>query len=232
MKIWTLCLGIILAMSTGLYVRPVKADLYWETESVSSGIAHRSKGTSIQKYYFTPNASRVELSGKKIYIVNYKSMILYSLDTKAKTCSTLNLAELFLDASPGDSKKNADLMGTMLGVQVTPTNELKTIAGYKCRKCMVRIAFLTGEYWVSNDVRGYQELRTLGAKVEAIAERNPVIRQMDVAGMVDKLGGFPVYTVNHLMGGTVESTLKKVEQKSLDPALFVVPKEYTMKTMK
>jgi hypothetical protein len=31
------------------------------------------------------------------------------------------------------------------------------------------------------------------------------------------------------MGGTLESTLKKIEQKSLDPALFIVPKDYAMK---
>jgi hypothetical protein len=47
--------------------------------------------------------------------------------------------------------------------------------------------------------------------------------------MVEKLDGFPVYTVNHVMGGTVASTLKKIEQKSLDPALFTVPKDYTVK---
>jgi hypothetical protein len=31
------------------------------------------------------------------------------------------------------------------------------------------------------------------------------------------------------MGGTLASTLKKIEQKPLDPALFIVPKDYAMK---
>ena len=62
-----------------------------------------------------------------------------------------------------------------------------------------------------------------------IAERNPMLRRIDFAGMVEKLGGFPVYTVIHVMGGTVTSTLKKTGQKPLDPALFTVPKDYAMK---
>jgi len=59
--------------------------------------------------------------------------------------------------------------------------------------------------------------------VGAIAERNPMLRQIDFTGIVEKLGGFPVYTVNHVMGGTLESTLKKIEQKSLDPGAVYRP---------
>jgi hypothetical protein len=88
---------------------------------------------------------------------------------------------------------------------------------------------MNGEYWVSQDVKGYEELKALGAKVGAIAEHNPMLEQVDIAGMVEKLGGFPVYTVNHLLGETVASTLRKIEQKPLDPALFIVPEDYTVK---
>ncbi len=228
-KKWALCLGIA-ALFAGLCAHSAKADLYWETESVSTNIPHQHNGTSIQKYYFTSNASRVELGGGKVIIVDYNTLEMYSLNTKAKTCTELNLNELpgLPDGSAADKKKIGELMGAIMGIHVTPTDELKTIAGYKCRKYNVRIAVMNGEYWVSKDVRGYRELKTLGAKVGAIAESNPILRQINVAGMVDKLGGFPVYTINHVMGGTVESTLKKIEQKPLDPALFVVPKDYTM----
>ena len=229
-KKWGLCLGIV-ALFTGLCTPSANADLYCETENVSTNIPNQPDGTSILKYYFTHNASRVQLSDTKVIIVDYNAMQLYSLDTKAKTFTEMNLSELpgLPGVAAADNKKMAEMMGTVMGTQITPTDELKTIAGYKCRKYNVRIAIVNGEYWVSKDVRGYRELRDMGAKVGSIAERNPMLRQIDIAGMVEKLGGFPVYTVHHVMGGTVASTLKKIEQKSLDPALFIVPKDYAMK---
>lgn len=226
----------ITVLVTVLCSHSVKADLYWETVSVSTNVSQMSNATSVQKYYFTPNASRVELGGHKVYIVDYNAMELYTLDTKAKTCAEMNLGTLLGRAEVKvDKKKMGEMLvlGAMMGIQITPTDQLKTIAGYKCRKYNVRLPMVDGEYWVSQDVKGFQELRILGskvgAKVGAVAENNPMLRQIDVVGMMSNLGGFPVYTVNHVMGGTVESTLKKVEQRALDPSLFIVPKEYTMK---
>jgi hypothetical protein len=227
---WAFCLGVT-ALCAGLYTYPARADFYCESESVSTNLSHRRSGPSIQKYYFTPDALRVELGNNKVFIVDCNTMEFYSLNTKAKTGIELNLGELpaVHDTSADDRKKLGEMMAALLASQVTPTNESKTIAGYKCRKYNVHFAVVNGEYWISEDVRGYQELKKLGARVGAIAERHPVLRQIDVAGMVEKLGGFPVYTVNHVMGGTVESTLKRIEQKPLDPALFVVPKGYAIK---
>ncbi|HYA42917.1 MAG TPA: DUF4412 domain-containing protein [Syntrophobacteraceae bacterium] len=219
------------ALLAAFCARSAWADLYWETESVSTNLSGKQTKTSIQKYYFTPRSLRVELGGSKVYIVDYDAMELHSLDTRAKTCTDLNLTELpgLSGVSAADKNKAAEIVGAMMAIQVTPTDELKTIAGYRCRRFNVRIAIMNGEYWVSEDVAGYRELKSVGAKVGAIAERNPMLRQVDVAGMVEKLGGFPVYTVNHLMGETVASTLRKIEQKSLDPALFVVPEDYAVK---
>ncbi|SPF45573.1 conserved exported hypothetical protein [Syntrophobacter sp. SbD1] len=232
-KKWLLCLGVA-SLLAGACARSATADLYWETESISTNVPHQPNGTSIQKYYFTSTASRVELGGSKVFIVDYSSMELYTLDTKAKTCTHLNLTELagLPGMAPADKQKMAEMIGSMMGIQITRTGELKNIAGYKCRKYKVHIAMVNGEYWVSQDVKGYKELRCLGAKMGVIADRNPMLKQMHVAGIVDKLGGFPVYTVNHVMGGTVESTLKKVEEKSLDPGLFTVPKDYAIKKHK
>lgn len=227
---WANCLGIA-ALLAALCARPALADLYWETESVSTNLPCQRNGTSVQKYYLTPNASRVELSDRKVFIVDYNAMVLFFLDTKKRTCTALNLAQLprFPGLTDANQKKVGQMLGAMMAVRISPTDESRTIVGYRCRKYDVRIAMVKGEYWVSKDVRGYRELKILGAEAGAIAERNPVLRQIDVAGMIERLDGFPVYTVNHVMGVTVASTLKKVEQKSLDPALFVVPKGYTMK---
>ena len=55
--------------------------------------------------------------------------------------------------APADNKKMAEIIGAVMATQVTPTDEMKTIAGYKCRKYNVRIAVMNVEYWVSKDVR-------------------------------------------------------------------------------
>lgn len=224
---WVLCLGIA-ALLAGLCAHSAWADLYWETESLSINVPNRPDGTSIQKYYFTPDASRVELGGGRVFIVNYNAMELYSLNTRKKTCT-----ELSLTALPGlpaaGSNAMAQIMGAVMRIQVTPTNELKTIAGYRCRRYNVRTALVEGEYWLSKEVRGYRELKTLAAKAAAVADLSPMLRRIDVAGMLEKLDGFPVYTVNHVLGGTVTSTLRRVGHKSLDPALFAVPEGCTLK---
>ena len=230
---WAFCLGVT-ALVAGFYAHTAGADFYFETESVSTNVSHQRSGPSLQKYYFTPNAIRVELNNHKVFIVDCNAMEFYSLNTKAKTGTELNLAELpaVNDPSAADRKKMGEMIGALMASQVVPTGESKTIAGYNCRKYNVHIAVVNGEYWVSEDVRGYQELKKLGARVGAMAERHPFLKQFDVPGLVEKLDGFPVYAVNHVLGGTIESTLKRIDQRHLDPALFVVPKNYTIKKSK
>jgi hypothetical protein len=227
---WALCLGIM-ALFAGLCAPSVNADLYFETENISTNIPNQTNGASTLKNYFTSNASRVELSSGKVYILDYNAMKLFSLDPKAKTYTELGIGKLpgLPDKSGAGKQKLMDeAITAVLAIQVTPTDEMKTIEGYKCRKYNVNLGIVNGEYWVSKDVKGYQELKTLGAKGASIVDKNPMLRQFNIAGMVEKLDAFPVYTVNHVMGGTVQSTLKKIEQKPLDPALFRVPEDYTL----
>lgn len=223
------CFGLMV-FSALLLVSTAHADLYWENENVSTGVPHQQNGTTLQQNYFTANASRIEMGDGKVIISDYKSMNIYNLDTKAKTYSVVNMNEFGMPKMSGPEREQmGKMMGSMMAIQVTPTNETKTIAGYKCRKTNMSMAMVQGEYWVSKDVKGYEELRAIGAKLAAIMDKNPMLRQMNVAGMIEKLDGFPVQTTNKVMGGTIVSTLKKVEQKSLDPSLFVVPKDYAQK---
>jgi hypothetical protein len=209
-----------------------RADLYFENENVTRGVARQKDGTTIQKNYFSSTAMRVEPGDGKIIIVDYDSMTMCSLDPGSKTYSELNLNDipgLPPGASAADREKMMQFMGG-LEMRVTPTDETKVIEGYQCRKYLLNMMMLRGVYWVSKDVKGYRELRALGTRMMSISEKNPMFRQMNVAGMIDKLDGFPVRTENSLMGGTVVSTLKRVEQKDLDPALFKVPKDYVLKS--
>jgi len=232
-KKWALFLCIT-ALFAGLSRHSANADLCFITESVTNNVPNQPNGTSVQKNYFTSGACRLELGNSKVIILDYKAMKMYSIDPGTKTYTEQNLGELpgLPDVSAANKGKMGEALGALLAVQVTPTDEFKTIEGYRCRKYYVNAAMMNAEYWVSKDVKGYKELRSIGAKWGAITERNPMLRQINVAGMVEKLDGFPVYTVNRVMGGTVELTLKNIEQKSLAPALFIVPKDYTLRKSK
>ena len=224
----------MIALAAVFFAGPARADLYWETHSVSVNIPGQTNGTSIQKYYFTPYASRVELGAGKVIIVNFKSRKLYSLNTRARTCTQINLARL--PGIPGMSgvnqKQMGQLLGAVMGTVITPTNRYRTIDGYRCREYYVHIAIVNGEYWVSRDVEGYRQLETLGDEAGALAQCNPLFRQIDIPDLVRKLNGFPVRTVNHVMGGTVTTTLTKIEQRHLAPSLFDIPRDYAMKKMR
>ncbi len=208
------------------------ADLYWENENVSRGVPHHRDGTTLQKNYFTSSAMRVEPGDGKVLIVEYDSMTMYTLDPRTKTYTQMDLNDipgLPANAPAAQKEQLKQLMGAMQ-IKITPTNETKTIEGYRCRKYLMNMMMANGVYWVSKEVRGYKELKAITAKLAAISEKNPMFQQMNAAGMLEKLDGFPVQTENDVMGGKIISTLKKVEQKRLDPALFRVPKDYAQKS--
>jgi len=207
------------ALVCSLFVHTAGADICWETETTMRNVPHNSNGSSKQKYYLTATAFRLELDDKKVFILNLNSMRLYSLDPREQKFSVLDLNSL-----PGFP---ARAVAALVGLRVTRTGELNTISGYRCRRWHVHFAILNGECWFSDEVEGFGEFRILGETMGAAVERSPLFRRIDITGVFDRVGGFPVYAVYHVLGGTVAMKLIKVEQKSLDPDLFVVPKGYS-----
>ncbi len=207
-------------------------DITWESEKVLRGVPGQPDGTRVQKNYYTSNASRIEMGDGTVMIMDFDSMNMFRLNTRDKTYTQVNLSET---GSPGqmpreERQKMDKMMGEMMqSFQVTPTNDTKTIAGYPCRKYLISFMQVRSEYWLSKDVRGYDELKSIGDRMSKYYAKNPMLKQMDVAGMMDKLDGFPVMTVTQMMKGTVTTTLRKVEVGSLSPDLFQVPADYTLK---
>ncbi|HAA03787.1 MAG TPA: hypothetical protein DCZ69_19450 [Syntrophobacteraceae bacterium] len=208
------------------------ADLYWETEQVSQGVPGK-QGPAIVKHYYTSKASRQDLADGKIMITDFEAKTVYQIDPATKTYSVMNLADLGgakeMEGMPADQRK---MMESMMGsMQITPTNDTKTINGYNCRKYLMNFMMTSGEYWVSKDVKGLDELKSISEKTAKIYEGNPMLKQMNVAAIMNQMDGFPVQTITQLMGGTITNTLVKMEQKSLSGDLFKVPSDYTQKAM-
>jgi hypothetical protein len=231
---WQWQLLLMVTLSTLLLgVLPAHADLYWESEQVTKGVKGQPEGPVIMKHYYTNKASRIDLADGKIMIMDFDKQLIYRLDPVAKTYSEMDMNEMGRSKQmaniPAEQRKMMESM--MQSMQITPTDEAKTINGYKCRKYLVSFMMMNGEYWLSKDVKGYEELKAIGAKMAKTFEGNPMMKQMNIAAMMDKLDGFPVQTMTQVMGGTVTNTLVKMEKKSLSDDLFKVPSGYTPKAM-
>ena len=230
---WMLCLPLAL-MLFFTFTPMTYADLYWESEVVSGGMPEglpkdlpeqvrdqmmeqfKAK-TETTKNYLTSYASRTE-TGNMIIIMEFDTMTIYQLDPRAKTYTKLNIM--------AEIGQMAEEM--MKDMKVTPINETKEIAGYKCKKYNVAVMDMKSEHWLSKDVKGYKEFKAINEK---IFKKNPKLRQMNMGGMSGK-EGFPVQTVSNVMGMKTITTLKKIEKKSLSKTLFKVPGGYKLKELK
>ena len=116
----------------------------------------------------------------------------------------------------------------MASVEVTATDETKKISDYNCKKYIVSFMMMKSEYWVSKDVKAYKEFRVLSEKMAKMFENNPMLKQMNIMGIMENIDGFPVQTVVEMMGGSITSTLIKAEKKDVSKDVFEVPKDYTL----
>jgi hypothetical protein len=208
----------------------VLADVFWESEQETKGMPGRPDESRIIKTYLSPNAFRTEREGQ-ITIMNFDTKMMYHLNPHAKTYQQINMAEIGKSPEMKGEKGQAQqqMMKNMMGnFQVTPTEETKKIAGYNCRKYQVTGMMMNSEYWLSKDVKGYDEVKEIGKKISGVFDENPMMKQMNIPGMISQLDGFPVQMVMNIMQGTSTTTLKKIEKKTLDKSLFAIPEGYTL----
>lgn len=235
-----MCLPLLL-MALFVFSPAAYADLYWESEMKSAGAAEGfpknlpkqmreqmtanfKPGTEIIKSYLSSHAFRTE-TPDNIMIMQFDSMNMYQIDPGEKTYVKFDLAAMGANKGKMPGNINMDM-------NVKPTKDTKEIAGYKCKKYNVTIMGADSEYWVSKDVKGYKEFRAMNEKMEKMAEKSPMLKQMNMAGMMNKLDGFPVQTVVTAMGVKTTTTLKSIEKKSLNKNLFKVPKDYKLRQTK
>lgn len=208
----------------------VHAGFYFESEQVTVGIQGQPPGKQLIKTYLTDNFSRNN-RGDRITITDYKTMTVYELNPEARTYTRHDIENLQgMGEMKGASKEQMQRIAKQMAdsIQIIPTDETMTVAGYDCRKYEVQFMMATGVYWVTKDIRGYKELSRLTMNIAKAFEQNPMMKQMNVMGMMDQMDGFPIKTIMNVMGGTITTTLKSIEERSIDPSMFEVPKGYTL----
>lgn len=225
---WKCVLAVLLCV---ISVQAAYADLYWETVSESKGtpqgmppnmpkeMMSQFNKTETVRNYLTEKAFRVE-TGDKITITDLDTMMSYHLNPKDKTVMKTDLKAM---AQMGEMMK-----GMMDKIKITPTSETKKIAGYDCKKYQMS-GMGEGEYWVSEQVKGYKQYQDMGLKMQKIMGNSPMLKNL--MATVGKAEGFPVQTAVKMMGITTTVTLKQIEEKSLDKNLFKVPDGYKITEM-
>jgi hypothetical protein len=220
---------LILTFVVFIFLSPMAyADLYWinlvesvnDPDSLPKNLPKQVRErmmkefkatTETQKCYLTSYGFRTEAEDQ-IVIIEYDTMIMYLLDP---------LEKIYIKA---DMKAEMESMAAEMieDSQIKPTDETKKIAGYNCRKYIVTTMDAENEHWLSKEVEGYKEYKAISDK---ILQKNPEWEQLNMVGFSGKYG-FPVKTVNKLMGTTLTTTLQKIEKRSLSKELFKVPAEY------
>ena len=221
--------GVICALILFLW-HPVHAGFYFESEQVTEGISDQPDQGILVKNYLTPGASRTDTE-HIITILDYRNMIAYELNANDKTYTQRDMRTMngMSKMGPAERQQLDQMMKQMAdSTKIVPTDETEAIAGYNCRKYDVQFMMAKGVYWVTTEIKGYQELRELVQDMGKAFEQNPMTKQMNILGMMAQIDGFPVKTVMDVMGGRVTTTLKMIEQRPLDKSLFEIPKEYRL----
>ena len=190
-------------------------DIYWESEQVITGIPGQPDKKKTIKYYFTSKYTRMDI-GENVMIADFKTMTGYVLNTKDK---------MYLKMKMNNVGNIPD--GLKKGINVIPTNKIRKISGYNCRKYNISFMKRKYEQWLSKEVDGYEELKAIDKKLSGVIRQNPLF-QMGIIGKMDKLDGFPVQMIMPLGNGMTKIiTLKRIDQKPLAPSVFKVPKGYS-----
>jgi hypothetical protein len=209
---------------------PVYADLFWQNVQETKGMPGQPDEVQTVDHYFTQNASRTE-TGNMATIMDFEGMNLYQLDMKAKTYNKIDLNAMGQMAGEGkDAEAFSKMMKEMMGeTKINPTNESRKIAGYDCKKYNMQVMMVQIEYWVTQEIDHYKELKEIGEKMAKGFDQNPMMQHMNFAAHMKQMDGFPVQTITrNPMGGTIISTLKHIEKKKLSEDLFKVPSDYKL----
>lgn len=111
--------------------------------------------------------------------------------------------------------KKQQLEQDVKDIKVTQTSETKTIAGYTCKKAIVTFK-----------LKGDEE------KVECFyTEDLPVIGNKNSSPGFDQIKGFMMEYSLNMNGIKMRMTATSVRAEKIDDSQFVVPKDYTVKTV-
>ncbi len=172
----------------------------------------------------TITAQKTEIaSHNEILFIDYGEMTLFRLNRSSAQCTVFDLKET---ESGSVAKKTVSLLSEF---SVKESGESQELRGLRCYKKTVlsgagMFRFRTmapkvltrygqsfseavAEYWVSQDVENWQEIRENTQQRRAAFTAQPLLKRIDPLGLIEAVDGFPVQGWQKSDGMVLESTL-------------------------
>ncbi len=188
-------------------------ELTWDFIEVTHD-NHVHKKTSTITYTVNSSISKIEDANETIFI-DYANYTFYRYNRLTKSCITFPLTSEKTNGSPDTPEylknRSISLAGSL---RILNTTEHTTIGTYNCslKRIMfgadlAKIQMLASpvisefnqtftesmsSYSVSNEVAGFTPLLNIARKHKNVLKNNPLLRQIDIVGLLEILGGFPV----------------------------------------
>ena len=198
-------------------------------------------------YLISPQVTKIRYSNEIIYI-NYHKHILYRYNKADKVCLKFplisNNKNKPTDTEEALKKRNISAISSL---KVFSTTERKEIAQYDCSLKHVMygadlamfqmvaplVAHEFGQsftesmvgYYVSDEVFGLHTLYKIAQKRSDVFNNNPLLRQIDIVGLLEILNGFPVQINQKLRDTDSVTTLLGNPEPNKDNTLFILPAE-------
>jgi hypothetical protein len=207
---------------------PAVAGLQYDMLEETYALNGESEGARLLRIFVDGQAVRVEAEGE-VTIVDLQQLAMYRLDVGAKRYDQTDL-RTFGSQLPRIEGQAGQMLESILQqafqTQIVPTNEFDEVAGYNCQEHVISSLLFNGDYCLSREVVGFDQVRSLGIKAGQALEENPLARQINFPLLMESLAGFPVRSVTRTLDGTVVMTMQQSREKGLQPALFKVPAGY------
>ncbi len=205
------------------------AGLKWKFDNVTQGI-HGKESHQAITYSVFPGVSIVEYEQEIIHI-DYTEHFLYKYDKVDKECLKYPLrSSRRQDRIDPDANANEISTSLVSSMKIFPSTEHKKIHGHRCAvknilfgsdlaKFQTVAPLVVTEfnqkfsesmvgYCVSDTIVGLNRLYEIAKKRDEVFQNNPLLRQIDIVGLIEVLNGFPVQ-INQRVGNlTMVTTLQ------------------------
>jgi len=202
--------------------------LTWSFDRVAWDI-HGNEQRDTITYSVNSTISKIEYQNEIIYI-DYGKGTLFRYNKLKQSCVEFPLSSYKTNESPkpleDPRKRSILLIGSL---KVLTTKEHKKVSDYNCSLKHIMFGADLGmyqmiaplvvhelghnftesmiSYSVSNEVTDFSNLLAIAQKRNDVFKNNPLLRQIDIVGLLEILGGFPVQTTFKSRDTTSTTTL-------------------------
>jgi hypothetical protein len=218
--------------------------VYWEATTSGS---MKSDEAQVSQFYYMPRMLKVvEIGDDMAVILRLDKELMIVMNTREKTYWEMTFAEMEemvkgagmqMDAAMREMEKQMaglsieqqEMMKKMMGsrkpkekakIEVTRTNESKTIGGYRCTKYVLeRGGEEEGVVWATKDMKEFEVMRK---DMEEFGKRMDAMRAKESMGVeeaINAIDGFPIQTE---MADGEKTVVTKVEGRSTPAKEFEV----------